>query len=205
MKPQDIAEHELSHIISGNLATPSAKHYLFMGEIEVLPPSGGKAVIFPSEKGLKVFANASPEVMKAVAVAPLALMSIQSIMDMISAKTIPDGSPMSDHDKQLWLRSGGNTNWQLDPADIDAICRTFCVIRREGFKEAAKAIAKAEVFTAPLADFISEETRNFALVNSNPTFKYFAGLGNCPNWLEEQINAQFDYEAATNPIMGIYE
>jgi hypothetical protein len=168
------------------LTVPYPDLRYFDAEVE-LTPTGGRAVIFPSTEGLKKLVEVPPVTMRAMAIGPVGMLKTTEVRAIIrSARLCPDDGCISDADKALFQKYGGNLE-RLTPIDVDVICMAYFLARTD-LKSVVDAIVEAgSPVTLSLASWLPRSVKGQAVKVRHATFKYLRDEGsNPPDWYERR-------------------
>jgi hypothetical protein len=187
MNDREIAKHELLHIMAAALTVPFLDLKYFDAEVE-LTQTGGRAIVFPSDAGLKRLIEVPAVTMRAMSLGPVGMLKTTEVRAIIrSARLCPGDSCISDADKALFQKYGGNLE-RLAPVDIDVISMSYFLARQTGLKGAIDAIVEAgSPVTLSLASWLPRSVKEQAVKVRHATFKYLRDEGsNPPDWYERR-------------------
>lgn len=189
LSDQDIAAHEISHVLCAALAMQKHHSHLYekaSAEVEI-NDGGGHAIVLVGTD------NAPSNVLRMMAMGPVLLSGIENLRGILRAKQIPmEGSKMSGADVNQMLRHGGP---DLSIVDCEILVAAARLVHADGFDEAAKAVADAKSLVMSLAEWFPQVTLSKALSSCGADFmalhSRFDGL---PDWAVKSVNRR--YEAA---------
>jgi hypothetical protein len=185
MNDRQIARHEWLHLAAGIMAMPEANLHDYDGEIEITQ-TGGRAVIFPSETGIKKLVEVPSSVLRAVAIGPLGALPTKELRAIIRSGRICEGeSGISQHDVAMFERHGGSLD-ALEPCDIDVLSSCFYLARLD-LDKALDGLIAAGTVTLGLREWLPMHVRRKTLEAQHASFKYLRDeLTNPPDWYERR-------------------
>lgn len=186
MTDQDIAAHELTHVLCAALTLQKYHSHLYAkasAEVEI-NDGGGHAIVLVGTD------NAPSNVLRMMAMGPVLLSGIENLRGILRSKQIPlEGSKMSGADVSQMLRHGGP---DLSISDCEILCAAARLVHADGFDEAAKAVAEAGSLVMSLAEWVPPTTLSKTLAGSGKDFmalhSRFDGL---PDWCVKSIERRY--------------
>jgi hypothetical protein len=186
MNDREIAKHELLHIMAAALTVPFLDLKYFDAEVE-LTQTGGRAIVFPSDAGLRRLVEVPSVTMRAMAIGPVGMLKTIEVRSIIrSARLCPDDGCISDADKALFQKYGGNLE-RLTPIDVDVICMAYFLARTD-LKSVVDAVVGCDgPVTLNLADWLPRSVKDQAVKVRHETYQYLSSTkGDAPAWYEQR-------------------